>query len=205
LQRDLAGLELFGVQTRARSKAEYLMRPDLGRRLDDESREKVRANCPAGADFQILIGDGLSAMAVAVQASPVLEQLRAEAKRRGWKVGVPFFVKYCRVGVLNDVGDLLAAEVNVLLIGERPGLATAESLSAYLAYRPRAGHTDADRNLISNIHANGVIPYAAAQRIIALAERMRTLGRSGTGVMEELTMVPIPLALGTTSVDGEGG
>jgi ethanolamine ammonia-lyase small subunit len=88
------------------------------------------------------------------------------------------------------VGELLDPAVVVLLIGERPGLATAESLSAYLAYRPRAGNTDAQRNLISNIHARGVPPAAAALRIVALAEKMRRMQTSGIAVKEDLTALP---------------
>ncbi len=91
------------------------------------------------------------------------------ARDRGWSYGRPFVVRYCRVGVINDIGDLLAPGVLVLLIGERPGLATAESLSAYMAWRPR-GQTDADRNLISNIHGRGVSADDAVQRVFAWAE-----------------------------------
>src|SRR5262249_20927309 len=101
--------------------------------------------------------------------------------------GRPFAVRYCRVGVLNDVGELLDPAVVVLLIGERPGLATAESLSAYLAYRPRPGHTDAQRNLISNIHGRGVAPEAAAARTLTLAAKMKEMQPSGVAVKEELT------------------
>jgi ethanolamine ammonia-lyase small subunit len=107
-------------------------------------------------------------------------------------MGQPFFIRHCRVGVLNDIGDALNPEVVVLLVGERPGLATAESLSAYMAYRPRPGDTDARRNLVSNIHARGVRPEEAAPRIAALAEQMRRLGASGVGVREVL---PGPAAL----------
>jgi ethanolamine ammonia-lyase small subunit len=99
-------------------------------------------------------------------------------------------VRYCRVGVLNDVGELLNPEVVVLLIGERPGLATAESLSAYMAYRPRSGHTDAQRNLISNIHARGVGHEEAAARVLALAEMMRRLQGSGVAVKEDRRPLP---------------
>src|SRR5205085_5669628 len=129
--------------------------------------------CPPGADLQIVVGDGLSAAAVRAQVPALLPLLAEGARQRGWGVGRPFFIRYCRVGVLNDVGELLSPAVVVLLIGERPGLATAESLSAYLAYRPRPGHTDAMRNLISNIHARGVPPEAAAPRLLALVEKMR--------------------------------
>lgn len=176
--------QLFNTKTRAGSKDEYLRRPDLGRKLCDESAELVRTNCPAGRDLQVVIGDGLSATAVASQAPPVLDGLWSAAQARGWSFGRPFLVRYCRVGVMNDVGELLRPEVVVLLIGERPGLATAESLSAYMAFRPRAGHTDADRNLVSNVHARGVSHEQAVSRVMALADQFRARGRSGTGVTE---------------------
>jgi ethanolamine ammonia-lyase small subunit len=98
-------------------------------------------------------------------------------------------IRYCRVGVLNDIGDLLDPTVAVLLIGERPGLATAVSLSAYLAYRPRPGHTDAQRNLISNIHDRGVTPEDAARRIVALAQKMIRMQTSGVAVKEDARAV----------------
>jgi ethanolamine ammonia-lyase small subunit len=177
---------LFEVRTRAGSKEEYLLRPDLGRRLDDAAREMVRKECPASCVLQVVVGDGLSAAAVAVQVPRLLPLLDEEAHRRGWSVGRPFFIRHCRVGVLNDIGDILDPEIVVLLIGERPGLATAESLSAYLAYRPRPGHTDAQRNLISNIHARGVGHKEAARRIAALAELMRRSQTSGVAIKEEL-------------------
>jgi ethanolamine ammonia-lyase small subunit len=183
---------LFEVATCARDKAEYLLRPDLGRRLSDTARAAVTRECPSGADLQIVVGDGLSATAVMVQVPVLLPLLVQEAEARGWTVGRPFAVRYCRVGVLNDVGELLDPAVVVLLVGERPGLATAESLSAYLAYRPRSGHTDAQRNLISNIHARGVAPEAAARRIVALAAKLRQVQASGVAVKEELPGVDSP-------------
>lgn len=191
LDRDL-GIELiqrlglFEVQTRAAAKAEYLLRPDLGRRLSDAGRAAIAAHCPTGAELQVVIGDGLSATAVAAQAPALLPLLWEGACARGYGVGRPFLVRYCRVGILNDVGELLQPAVVVLLIGERPGLATAEGLSAYMAFQPRPGDTDAQRNLISNIHSRGVSPAAAATRILALAARMRQLGVSGVAVKEEL-------------------
>jgi ethanolamine ammonia-lyase small subunit len=177
---------LFEVTTRAASKTEYLMRPDLGRQLSDDARRALAANCPAGAAVQPVVGDGLSAAAVAAQVPGLLPRLEEQCRRRGWSFGRPFFVRHCRVGVLNDVGEALSPGVVVLLIGERPGLATAESLSAYLAYRPRAGHTDAERNLISNIHARGVGLDEAAARIAGLCEQMFRLGTSGVAVKEDL-------------------
>jgi ethanolamine ammonia-lyase small subunit len=185
-------IDLFDVQSCAGSKVEYLRRPDLGRRLNEAGRNTIAAFCPRGADLQIFIGDGLSPAAVNAQV-PVLLLLLVEAgKAQGWSIGRPFAVRYCRVGVLNDVGDTLEPKVAVLLIGERPGLATAESLSAYLAYRPHSGQTDADRNLISNIHTRGVLPEAAAMRIIALAEQMRLKQTSGVTIKEKCQSLMLP-------------
>lgn len=197
LERDfgrefLARWRLFEVQTRARDKNQYLLRPDLGRRLAEAAREEIVRQCAAGVDLQIVIGDGLSAAAVVRQVPPLLPLLEHEAHRRGWSFGRPFVVRYCRVGVLNDLGELLDPAVVVLLLGERPGLATAESLSAYLAYRPRPGHTDAQRNLLSNIHARGVAPHAAAARIGALAAKMRQMQTSGVAVKEDLACLAPP-------------
>lgn len=187
---------LFEVSTRAASKEDYLLRPDLGRQLDDNARELLRQRCPSGMDLQVFIGDGLSAAAVAAQVPALLPLLLERASERGWTVGQPFLVHHCRVGVLNDVGDLLSPVVAVLLIGERPGLATAESLSAYMAYRPRSGDTDARRNLISNIHSRGIGIDEAARRILALAQRMREANDSGVRVKEELPGPGAPLLPG---------
>jgi len=99
-------------------------------------------------------------------------------------------VRHCRVGIMNDIGDLLSPQVIVLLIGERPGLATATSLSAYMAFRPRSGQTDADRNLISNIHARGVRIEDAADRIMTLASQMMSAKRSGTTLKEGTAQLP---------------
>jgi ethanolamine ammonia-lyase small subunit len=172
------------VTTRAAGKEQYLLRPDLGRQLSDVAREAVRACCPRGTDLQVAIGDGLSAAAVAAQVPALLPLLAEEARRRGWTFGRPFFIRHCRVGVLNDLGELLDPAVVVLLIGERPGLATALSLSAYLAYRPRAGHTDAQRNLVSNIHSRGVSHADASKRIFLIAQKMRQMQASGVAVKE---------------------
>ena len=176
---------LFEVATMARTKAEFLLRPELGRALDPTARAAMAGRCPVGADLQVAIADGLSAAAVRAQVPALLPLLGAEAGRRGWRLGQPFVIRHGRVGVLNEIGEVLDPVVAVLLIGERPGLATAESLSAYLAYRPRPGHDDSRRNLISNIHARGIPPEQAADRIARLAEQMIRMAASGVGVKEE--------------------
>ena len=134
---------LFEVSTEAPSKAEYLLRPDKGRRLNQAARTIVAERCKPQADLQIVIGDGLSVAAVTAQVPTLLPLIISGAEKRGWSVGQTFVVRHCRVGVMNDVGEILSAKVTVLLIGERPGLATAESLSAYMAFGANARHTDA--------------------------------------------------------------
>jgi ethanolamine ammonia-lyase small subunit len=177
---------LFAISTMATSKDEYLQRPNLGRRLDEQARHEIQAKCVSETDLQIVIGDGLSVTAVASQVPALLPLLVEKAQALGLKVGNPFVVRHCRVGVMNDIGELLQLKAVVLLIGERPGLATAESLSAYMAYRPRAGDNDSRRNLISNIHACGVTIESAATRIVALAGQMLQHRISGVELKEDL-------------------
>src|SRR5258708_27560022 len=184
LDRDLGAefvrhWDILAVSTMARSKDEYLHRPDLGRRLDADAHNRLTTQYPTHADLQVVIGDGLSVTAVAAQAPKLLPLLVEKALAHGWTFGRTFAVHYCRVGVMNDVGELLRPKVLVLLIGERPGLATAESLSAYMAWQPRARHNDSNRNLISNIHARGLSADEAASRIIGLAEQMMRRRTSG--------------------------
>src|SRR5712692_3817235 len=179
---------LCEVSTQATNKDEYLLRPDLGRCFGEDSRAKlsVSQRFSRANDLQIAIGDGLSVTAVSKQVPPLLKLLHEHARERKWTIGQPFVIRHCRVGILNEIGELLAPRVAVLLIGERPGLATAESLSAYMAYRPKSTDTDANRNLISNIHARGVSTEQAAQRILSLAASMMETRKSGCQLREEL-------------------
>jgi ethanolamine ammonia-lyase small subunit len=185
---------IFEAATMAVTKNDYLLRPDLGRSLSPSAKAELRMQCPSGAQLQVAIADGLSAMSVRAQVPSLLPLLRAQAEHRGWRFGQPFLVRHARVAVLNDIGEALDPTVVVLLIGERPGLATADSLSAYIAFRPRAGHDDSQRNLISKIHARGVMPDQAADRIVRLAELMIARGTSGVSVKEE---APATALLGT--------
>jgi ethanolamine ammonia-lyase small subunit len=180
---------LFEVCSQATTKDEYLLRPDLGRHLNDVSRAEVTKRCTTEHDLQIVIGDGLSVTAVALQVPLLLPLICEGAKTRGWSVGKIFVIRYCRVGILNEIGDLLNPKIAVLLIGERPGLATAQSLSAYMAYQPKASDSDANRNLISNIHARGVSTEQAVQRILNLAASMMKTQKSGCDLREELPTV----------------
>jgi ethanolamine ammonia-lyase small subunit len=179
---------IFEVCSEATSKTEYLQRPDLGRRLNDKSRAEIKQRCSPTRDFQIVIGDGLSVTAVASQVPRLLPLLYEGAQAQGWSVGEIFVIRHCRVGILNQIGELLNPKVAVLLIGERPGLATAESLSAYMAYQPKATDTDANRNLISNIHARGLNPEQAAGQILNLAASMMKAQQSGYRLRSTLSI-----------------
>lgn len=182
--------DLVELDTRVGSHAEYLRRPDLGRVLSPQARQTVRDLGDRGRDVQVVIGDGLSAEAVTAQVPALLPALADACAERGWTFGRPFVVRYCRVGVMNDVGELLDPGVVVLLIGERPGLATAEALSAYLAFRPRPGDTDARRNLVASIHRNGLRTAEAAKRIVELIAAIRIAGASGTAITEPDELPP---------------
>ena len=175
---------LFEVSTNAVLKDEYLLRPELGRHFACHSRTELQTRCSSRNDLQIAIGDGLSVSAVATQVPQLLPLIFDGASQRHWRIGQTFVIRHCRVGILNEIGELLSPRVALLLIGERPGLATAESLSAYLAYQPSNAHTDADRNVISNIHARGVSPREAAARILNFAARMMETNSSGYQLKE---------------------
>lgn len=146
---------LFTVQTRVTNQDEYLLRPDLGRLLSDEARKVVEERCVKKPQVQVAVGDGLSAAAVInnlPQIYPVIEQGLQSA---GLSLGTPFFVRFCRVGVMNDVNDIIGADVVLLLIGERPGLGVADAMSVYSGWRPAPGKSDAHRDVICMITANG--------------------------------------------------
>jgi ethanolamine ammonia-lyase small subunit len=177
----LADLGLFSVQTRVTGgKAEYLLRPDLGRQLDDESKRLILEKCVKAPNLQLVVGDGLSAAAVEANVREMFPVILQGAKAAGLSVGTPFFIKHCRVGVLNDIGALLQPDVVILLIGERPGLGRAESLSAYMAYRPKPGDSDADRDVVCNIFNNGgTNPLEGAAYVLQMAQNMLRHQASG--------------------------
>ncbi|MFZ3217798.1 MAG: ethanolamine ammonia-lyase subunit EutC [Candidatus Acidiferrales bacterium] len=177
--------KLFEVRTRATSKDEYLQHPSLGRAFSDASRAEIVQRCAMERDIQIAIGDGLSVPAIGAQVPRLFPLLVAGVQARGWSVGQGFIIHHCRVGIVNEIGELLKPRVVILLIGERPGLATAESLSAYMAYQPKRAHSDAHRNLISNIHSRGLSPEDAAARIRNLCAQMMQARVSGVTLKEE--------------------
>jgi ethanolamine ammonia-lyase small subunit len=151
-------LELFGlfqVQTQVSSREEYLLRPDLGRLLSDRASATVDQRCTKGVNVQIVVGDGLSATAVTNNLAKIYPVLHSGLASAGLTLGDPFFVRYCRVGVINDINAIVGADVVVLLIGERPGLGVADALSVYSGWRPGPGKTDAHRDVVCMITENG--------------------------------------------------
>jgi ethanolamine ammonia-lyase small subunit len=183
-------LKLFEVNTRAFTKMEYLARPALGREFSDESKREILRRCSPDSTVQIAIGDGLSALAIQTQVPKLLPLLLEGARKSGWSIGQTFVIRHCRVGILNEIGELLKPQISILLIGERPGLATAESMSAYMAYQPSRSHSDANRNLVSNIHDRGLSAPSAAARILNLCAQMMRLGISGCTLKEQQAMLP---------------
>ncbi|WP_372593362.1 ethanolamine ammonia-lyase subunit EutC [Actinotalea sp.] len=154
-QAMLDELGMFTVQTRVTDQDEFLLRPDLGRSLSDEARTTIAERCVAKPQVQIVVGDGLSAAAVTNNVPQIYPVIVQGLTAAGVSIGTPFFVRYCRVGVMNDINDLVHADVVLLLIGERPGLGVADALSVYSGYQPTAGKTDAHRDVICMITPNG--------------------------------------------------
>ena len=170
---------LFEVCSRAETKDEYLTRPDLGRLLSDEAEKSIRQKCLTGAQVQVVLGDGLSAMAIEKNAPEFLPAFEEVIKSYNLHLGQGFLVRHCRVGVMNAIGEILAPEVMVLLIGERPGLVTAESMSAYLCYRPTKKTIESDRTLVSNIHPGGIPAIEAAAHVAGIVKDVFEAKASG--------------------------
>ena len=180
-QNLLNQFNLFTVQTKVTGgKQEYLLRPDLGRLLNDDAKRIINEKCQKNVNIQLCIGDGLSAAAIEANLRQIFPVIKQGVQNAGLTFGTPFFIKYARVGVMNDVGELIRPDVVILLIGERPGLGRAESMSAYMGYKPKYGDTDADRDVVCNIFENGgTNPLEAGAFVVQFAQNMRKSQASG--------------------------
>ncbi len=176
------------VHSAAPERESYLRRPDLGRRLDAASRERLAGLMAEPADAVFIIGDGLST-AVQHHAVPLLELVLPELE--GWKLAPVILAGQARVGLGDEIGAALKASLSVMLIGERPGLSVADSLGVYLTWQPRPGLTDAERNCISNIHAHGLSYREAAARLVWLMKESRHRRLSGV-TLKEASVLEIP-------------
>jgi ethanolamine ammonia-lyase small subunit len=177
---------LVALQSRCKSHAEYLLQPDLGRRLDDDSRARLLREATPGVDVQVIAGDGLSAHALLQQGPALLPALDAALRSQGFSTGKPLFVKHARIGVQDEIGVLLNCKSTVILVGERPGLGTGDSLSIYTAYRPRLQQDNAEKNCISNIRGLGLPPLEAAVECARLMRRSFDAGGGGVRLVQPM-------------------
>jgi ethanolamine ammonia-lyase small subunit len=168
----LEELGLFSVESQAADRQTYLKRPDLGRKLTEAAKAVLRDRCTKNPDVQIFVGDGLSGAAIEHNLRQIMPVLQQGLSSAGLSMGTPFFVKNARVGLLNDVNGIVDAKVCAILIGERPGLARAQSMSIYLGYRPRPDSTDANRDAICNIYEGGLNPLEAGAHAVQLIQKM---------------------------------
>lgn len=171
---------LFILQSQCDCKDTYLTRPDLGRKLSDEGAAEIKEKCKKNPTVQIYVSDGLSSASVAANIPDLLPAILQGLQNYKIDVGTPFFVKYGRVGVMDEISEITGAEVTCTLIGERPGLITAESMSAYIAYKATVGMPEARRTVVSNIHRSGTIPAEAGAHIADIIKLMLEKKASGT-------------------------
>ncbi|MDE5440430.1 ethanolamine ammonia-lyase subunit EutC [Bradyrhizobium sp. CSA207] len=157
------------VRSAAADRAEYLRRPDLGRRLSP-SGHLVIVGQPCCYDIAIVAADGLSTSAIAINLLPLLDHLRPLLLAQSLAIGPLVLAEQGRVAIGDEIGELLGAKLVVVLIGERPGLSAADSLGAYITWRPRIGMMDSSRNCVSNIRPAGLSPEDAAMQIVSVIE-----------------------------------
>ena len=174
---------LTPVKTRCEDKDEYLTRPDLGRCFDEENAGAIRKAVPNSPRVQIVVGDGLSSAAITANAMDCLAALRDGLKLKGIETGQPLFVRYCRVGAGDAVGDITGCELVCVLVGERPGLATDRSMSAYITYRPHTGVSESARTVVSNIHDGGTPAVEAGAHVAELIDMILKRKVSGVGLL----------------------
>jgi ethanolamine ammonia-lyase small subunit len=179
------GVPSITLASAARDRDEYLKRPDLGRRLSQDSRERL-AVLRGEYDTAFVIADGLSALAVHRHAVPLLDTL---LRALDWRIAPVAIVEQGRVAIGDEIGETLGARMTVVLIGERPGLSSPDSLGAYLTWQPRPGRTDAERNCISNIRSEGLSYQIAAHKLLFLMNESRRLKLSGVRLKEDALRV----------------
>jgi ethanolamine ammonia-lyase small subunit len=183
--------EIMVVESMISSRSQYLKRPDLGRILNDKSIEKIAALNIEHKGISIVIADGLSAKAINKHALPVLKHLVPLLYKSGHKILPVCLATQARVALGDHVGSILKADLTLMLIGERPGLTSPESMSAYITYQPMQGRTDECRNCISNIRPEGLQYDQAAEKIIYLVQQSLRLQLSGTMLKDDQHVLPI--------------
>ncbi|WP_093420301.1 MULTISPECIES: ethanolamine ammonia-lyase subunit EutC [unclassified Pseudomonas] len=176
------------LHSAALDRHSYLQRPDLGRKLSAESAQALREHAqaaPGGVDLAIVVADGLSALAVHRHTLPFLARMEEQAQAEGWSMSPVILVEQGRVAVADEIGELLGARMVVILIGERPGLSSPDSLGLYFTYNPKVGLTDAYRNCISNVRLEGLSYGMAAHRLLYLMREACRRQLSGVNLKDE--------------------
>ena len=176
---------MVSVKTRCVDKDMYLTRPDLGRIFDEENQAIIKKAVPHKPTVQIVVGDGLSSAAIAANAMDCMAAIRDGLKLKGIETGKAIFVKFCRVGAGDAVGDVTGCDVVCVLVGERPGLVTDKSMSAYITYAPHTGVSESARTVVSNIHAQGTPAVEAGAHIADLIETILRRKASGVALLRE--------------------
>ena len=179
----IESLNCIKLHSQNSDREDYLLYPNKGRRLDDESLERLTAEGTPNVDVQIIVGDGLAAWAVERNVAAYLPVLFHELQAANLSFGKVIFVRFARVGVQDHIGVTLAAKATVILVGERPGLGTGDSLSAYIAYGPKLDQDNSDKNCISNIRQLGILPEAAALETVDILKRAFAAGKGGISVI----------------------
>ena len=172
-------LGFFKVQSLAKDKEEYITRPDLGRSFSDEVIDDIKEKCINNIDVQIIAGDGLSSPAITSNLKDIYPMIVDGVKAKGYTIGTPIFIKHARVATMDKISEALNAKVTLILIGERPGLSTGESMSCYMAYEASSIKPESQRTVISNIHKNGMPPVEAGAQIVQLIEILIKEKKSG--------------------------
>ena len=174
--------DLVAVQTCCADKDEYLTRPDHGRIFDEKNQKIIKNAISDRPRVQVVVGDGLSSAAIQANAMDCLAAMTDGLKLRGIHLGKTLFVRYCRVGAGDAVGDVTGCELVCVLVGERPGLVTDKSMSAYITYQPHTGVSESARTVVSNIHAQGTPAVEAGAHIAELIDTILKRKVSGVGL-----------------------
>lgn len=175
---------LFTVQTLCEDKNTYITRPDLGRQLSPDAVKTLKERCISNPDVQIYVSDGLSSTAVEANATKILPVITEALQAKGLKVGTPFYLRFGRVGAQEHIAETLGAKVVCTLLGERPGLATAESMSAYITYNAYVGMPESKRTVVSNIHKNGTAAVEAGAYVAEVVSKILEQKASGVDLVK---------------------
>lgn len=181
-------LQVLVLKSEIKNRSQYLQRPDLGRTLNEESRAELMNINYAESDICFVIADGLSAQAINQHALPFLENLLPRLQKNNWKIAPICIVEQGRVAIADEIGFLLKSEIVVILIGERPGLTSPDSMGAYITFRPSVGMTDESRNCVSNIRPEGMNFQMAADKILYILTEIKSKKLSGVSLKDEYNM-----------------